>query len=101
MKREDVLTLARAGFTAQQIAALADIQPAPTPAPAPEAGPTPAPAPEAAPAVNPDLVQKFIDRLDGLENAMQKNALLNSQQPSHEETADRILASIINPPGVE
>ena len=99
MKREDVLTLARAGFTAQQIAALADIQPAPAPDPAP--APAPAPTPEAAPAVNPDLVQKFIDRLDGLENAMQKNALLNSQQTFQEESADQILASIINPPGVE
>lgn len=98
MKREDIITLAKAGFTAQQIAQLAadgpEAQPAPDPTPAAQ---DPAPAP----AVNPDLVQQLLDRFDGIENKLQKAALLNTQQDLNEDTADKILASIINPPGME
>ena len=47
---EDILTLAKAGFTAQQIAALNIVEKAPAPAPAPEPEPAPAPAPEPEPA---------------------------------------------------
>lgn len=99
MKKEDIIALAKAGFTAQQIAQLAADgpeagQPAPDPAPA-------APEPTPAPAVNPDLVQQLLDRIDGIENKLQKAALLNTQQDLNEDTADKILASIINPPGVE
>ena len=97
MKKEDIITLAKAGFTAQQIAQLA--------ADGPEAAqsasdPKPA-AQDPAPAVNPDLVQQLLDRIDGIDNKLQKAALLNTQQDLNEDTADKILASIINPPGVE
>ena len=43
---EDILTLAKAGFTAQQIAALNIVEKAPAPAPVPEPEPAPAPAPD-------------------------------------------------------
>lgn len=99
MKKEDIIALAKAGFTAQQIAQLAAdgpeaAQAAPDPMPA-------APEPTPAPAVNPDLVQQLLDRFDGIENKLQKAALLNTHQDLNEDTADKILASIINPPGVE
>ena len=99
MKKEDIITLAKAGFTAQQIAQLAADGPEAAPA-APEPAPA-APEPTPAPAVNPDLVQQLLDRIDGIENKLQKAALLNTQQDLNEDTADKILASIINPPGVE
>lgn len=45
MQLSDILTLARAGYTADQIAALDNPAPAAVPAPAPVIAPTPAPAP--------------------------------------------------------
>lgn len=99
MKKEDIITLAKAGFTAQQIAQLAADGPEAAPA-APDPKPA-APEQAPAPAVNPDLVQQLLDRFDGIENKLQKAALLNTQQDLNEDTADKILASIINPPGVE
>ncbi len=106
MKKEDIITLAKAGFTAQQIAQLAADGPEAAPAAPDQAPAAPDQAPAApdqapAPAVNPDLVQQLLDRIDGIENKLQKAALLNSQQDLNEDTADKILASIINPPGVE
>ena len=100
MKKEDIIALAKAGFTAAQIAQLAADGPEATP----EAAHDPAPAaqyPAPAPAVNPDLVQQLLDRFDGIENKLQRAALLNTQQDLNEDTADKILASIINPPVVE
>lgn len=100
MKKDDIIALAKAGFTVAQIAQLAADGPEATP----EAAPDPAPAaqdPAPAPAVNPDLVQQLLDRFDGIENKLQRAALLNTQQDLNEDTADKILASIINPPGVE
>lgn len=100
MTNEDILTLAKAGFTAQQIAALsmtglnkqsapapqpqaAPEQPAPIAAAAPDA---PAPAPQPAPATADDVLK-----------AMQQMMLLQTQQPK-QPTAEDILAEIINPP---
>ena len=92
MTINDVLALARAGFSAQQIAALA--QPAPAapvpaaPAPAP-AAPAPAPAP-AAPAPDPNGA-----KLDTLIALFQQQQL---QQPQPQmPDADAILAEIIAP----
>ena len=90
MKTEDILTLARAGFTAAQIAALATL-PAPAPAPAPAQAPAPAPvqAPAQAPATDPAL-----EKILGI---LQQNAINAAQQPAL-QTTDQILAEIINPP---
>lgn len=100
----DVLTLARAGFTAQQIAALATVnrpapaapeqsaaaaQPVPAPAPA-------QPAPPAAPAQSDD-VSAVLAKLGVLTEAIQSNGLLNANQPK-QQTTDEILAAIIQPP---
>ena len=82
MKQEDILALAKAGFTRDQIVALAAIQQT-------------APVQQTATSGDPVL-----DALLGLREDMKKQALLFSSQPQQkQETADSILASIINPKG--
>ena len=78
MKIEDILTLAKAGFTADQISRLAAI-------------PQPQPQPQ-----NND----FASQLAALTAAIYANGILGSEQPK-QETAEDILASIINPPAKE
>ena len=110
MNKEEILILAKAGFTAQQIAALNTVgvaAPAPVPAPAPE--PTPAPAPEPTPAPAPTVpfnpvalpqgatIDDVLASVQGLTQVVQSNALLNTPQPKP-VTAEDILAEIINPP---
>ena len=90
MTNEDILTLARAGFNAQQIAALASVKPAA--APAAQAAAPAAPATSAAPATD-----AILAKLGVLTDAIQGSALLQSTQPK-QETTDDILASIIAPP---
>ena len=51
---EDILTLAKAGFTAQQIAALNTVQQDPAPQPEPAPAPQPEPQPATAPAPQPE-----------------------------------------------
>lgn len=89
MTKEDILTLAKAGFTAAQIAALNSIAAQP-------AAPEPQTAPE--PQITPgDDIQKLIDEMSGVKAAVQTLNLNQAAQPKL-ETADDILASIINPP---
>ena len=120
---EDILTLAKAGFTAQQIAALNQVggnaaptapasQPvAPTtptqesvaaPAPAPATPPAPAPAPATPPATAaPHSVDDVLAAISGLSASIQNANLLTAQMPTEQKTAETILASIINPPKKE
>lgn len=92
----DVLTLARAGFTAQQIAALATVnQPAPAAPEQPAAPAQPVPAP--APVQSENDVSAVLAKLGVLTEAIQSNGLLNANQPK-QQTADEILAAIIQPP---
>lgn len=100
MTNEDILTLAKAGFTAQQIAALSAVQPKaePAPAPAPEPAPAPAPAP-AVPAPEPQTIEQVLAAVNGLNKNVQQALLAGSSQPgSPVETTEQILANIINPP---
>ena len=98
---EDILTLAKAGFTAQQIAALNMVgtapapEPTPTPAPAPE--PTPAPAPEPTPAPGPATMDEILKSVQGLTQTFQNGFIMGAQQPKP-VTAEDVLANIINPP---
>ena len=85
MNIADVVTLARAGFTADQIARMYAT-------PAPVAQVAPAPVAQVAPAPN----NPVMEQLKLLTNTLQANAILNSNQPK-QETVDDILASIINP----
>ena len=110
---ENVLVLAKAGFTAQQIAGLSMLagQPpaAPAPAPAPAvnnpvppqpsaAPPAPAPAPQPvpAPAPVPQPVDPVLAELQKLTGLVQGSNIMNVNQPKV-QTAEEILAEIINP----
>lgn len=93
MNAKDIIALANAGFTADQIAKIAQ---ADEHAPAPAAEPAPAPAP--APAQQaPFEYANLLDKMDNLVAQIQQSAILNSAQPK-EESADDILAAIIDPP---
>ena len=100
---DDILTLSKAGFNAQQIAGLSMLMnkpeaPAPTPvapAPAPAAPAPAAPAPAApAPAPENDPVLAELQKLTGL---FQSSNIIQSNQPKV-QTPEEILAEIINPP---
>ena len=104
-KPEEILTLAKAGFTAQQIAGLSMVanqpvptpaQPVPTPAqPVPTpAQPVPTPAqPVPTPAQPIDPVLAELQKLTGL---VQGSNIMNVNQPKV-QTPEEILAEIINP----
>lgn len=86
----DILTLARAGFTASQISALNSVGTNP-PTPTPRlVNPAPAGA-MTIPATNNN------DTLNQILNAIQTTAINTTQQPQP-QTTDDILAEIINPP---
>lgn len=84
----DILTLARAGFTASQISALNNVGANP---PAPATPPATPPAQTIPPTYNAN------DTLDKILSAIQTNAINATQQPQP-QTTDDILAEIINPP---
>lgn len=90
--QDDILTLAKAGFTANQIIALGSIQ---TPAPVAPA-PAPAPAP-VAPAPAPDPFQQLFEQMTGIKQAIQSSNIQNSTIATQPQTTDDILASIIQP----
>lgn len=99
MKQEDILALAKAGFSRDQIVALAGLQTAPEQpiAPVPQTAPAQPIAPVQQTETSDDPV---LDALLGLREDIKKQALLFSSQPfTQRETADDILASIINPKG--
>ena len=80
---DDILTLARAGFTAQQIGALNAVQITPVPTAQPVQT-TPAQT------AQDDMLSKIL-------GAIQQNAINQTAQPER-QTTDDILAEIINPP---
>ena len=101
---EDVLTLARAGFTAEQIAefnaALAPVTVTSGPVSSPTAAPEPAQAPEPAPApaTAPGDTREILQALKDLTSAIQLgNIRQNGPGPQGPETVEQVLASIINP----
>lgn len=99
---EDILILAKAGFNAQQIAALNMVGAAPAPAPAPTPEPTPAPTPEPTPTPAPAApqgatVDDVLKSVKDLTATMQNGFIMGAQQPKP-VTAEDILANIINPP---
>ena len=101
MKIEDIIALAGAGFSKQDIIKIAGTVSAPAPAPAPIQAPTPASAPVSVsapvPAQVPGNTQDVFNRLDEITRLIQVGNLSNSQIPEPPTTND-MLASIINPP---
>lgn len=107
MKIGDIIALAGAGFSKQDIIRIAGTGSTPAPAPAPIQTPTPAsaPAPVSVPAQVPGNTQDVFNqrmgvldnRLDEITKLIQIGNLSNSQIPEP-PTTDDMLASIINPP---
>lgn len=101
MKIEDIIALAGAGFSKQDIIKIAGT----VSAPAPIQTPTPASAPASAPASVSVPAQDVFNqrmgvldnRLDEITKLIQVGNLSNSQIPEPPTTED-MLASIINPP---
>ena len=105
----DILTLSKAGFTAQQIAGLSMIANQPTtpvvqqtvPAPAVQAPAVQAPAVQApavqAPTVQAPAVDPVLAELQKLTGLMQNGNIVGSTMPQP-QTPEEILAEIINPP---
>lgn len=103
MKIEDIIALAGAGFSKQDIIKIAGTVSAPAPDPAPIQTPTPASAPASvsAPVPAQDVFNQRMgvldNRLDEITKLIQVGNLSNSQIPEPPTTED-MLASIINPP---
>jgi hypothetical protein len=98
MKMEDVLALAKAGFTAAQIAALSQAtNTQPTTPPVTQPTTPPVTQPTTPPVTQPtnDPVLAEIQKLAGF---MQASNILNSNQQPPVQSTEDILASIINPP---
>lgn len=102
MKIEDIIALAGAGFSKQDIIKIAGTVSAPVPAPTPIQTPTPASAPVSvsAPVPAQDVFNQRMgvldNRLDEITKLIQVGNLSNSQIPEPPTTED-MLASIINP----
>lgn len=107
MKIEDIIALAGAGFSKQDIIKIAGTVSAPVPAQVqvPIQTPTPASAPASAPVSAPVPAQDVFNqrmgvldnRLNEITKLIQVGNLSNSQIPEPPTTED-MLASIINPP---
>lgn len=103
MKIEDIIALAGAGFSKQDIIKIAGTVSAPAPNPALIQTPTPASAPASvsAPVPAQDVFNQRMgvldNRLDEITKLIQVGNLSNSQIPEPPTTED-MLASIINPP---
>lgn len=101
MTLNDVIILARAGFTREDIIAITRVNSAPAPA-APAPAPTaPAPAPAtpaapapAAPAPAPAAPANWMVQM---EQMLQRHSIQQAEQPNP-PSDDDILAAIINPP---
>ena len=94
MNYTDIIALAKAGFTAQQIAQMAAVgQQEPTPAPA-QQEPTPAPAQQ-----TPDQFAAILAEMQTLKQTVQAQNRQNAELiPPTPQSAQDILTSIIAPP---
>jgi hypothetical protein len=112
MNIDDILTLAKAGYTAEEIKALngkPEAVPEAEPEKAPEVKPEAVPEaePEKAPEVKPEAVPEIktlfdnmLNELKGMREDLQKRSIYSdeSQIIDPEEAGSRILAQIIDPP---
>ena len=95
MNYSDIIALARAGFTAQQIAQMAQEEPAPAPVPQ---EPAPEPVPPA-PQPAPDQLNAILAEMQTLKQTMQAQNRQNAELiPPTPQSAQDILTSIIAPP---
>ena len=87
MKIDDIIALAKAGFTKEQIGDLNRILSQPEPKPTPQ--PQPKPAKD---------YQKIFEELTGIKQAIQQGNIGSDSFTKPARTTDDILADLINPP---
>lgn len=94
MNYSDIIALARAGFTAQQIAQMSQAEQVPQePAPAPDTQPAPAPVQQ-----TPDQLSAILAEMQTLKQTMQAQNRQNAELiPPTPQSAQDILTSIIAP----
>lgn len=99
MKIEDLVALAKAGYTPEQVAALLRMAAPETPteaAPAPTPAPVEEPAPAPAPAQSAHNVDDLFAEMQRLAGVIQAGNIAGSQAPAP-ATADEVLAQILDP----
>ena len=94
MTMQDILTLAKAGYTAAQISALAAAEQEPKQEPKPEPKQEPKQEPKK-PEQEPDIIAELRE----IKSAILAGAYMGAQQPTTQD-AESALAAIINPPDV-
>ena len=119
MDFNDILILAKAGFTAEQIREMSNqpqtqpqpqpqpqpqtqpqTQPQPQPQTQPQTQPQPQPQPQPQSGIDNNLLAGLMHSITGLQNAIQSQAIFNSLQPqipNGAQKADDALASIVLP----
>lgn len=101
MNIADIVALAKAGYTADQIGKMSALEAAPEaktePAPEVKTEAKPETKPEAPKNETDPTLQAILTSIKDLTTSLQSNAILKSEQPP-EKTAEDILAEIINPP---
>lgn len=94
MSVENIIALAKAGYTAEQIEAMDGAQPEPQPEPQTE------PQPEAQTEPQPDgmsrTAEKILEELAGMRKAFEASNISNTSQPRNQDV-NEVLASIIAP----
>ena len=106
MSVENIIALAKAGYTAEQIEAMDGAQPEPQPGqqPEPQPGqqpePQPGQQPEPQPGQQPDgmsrTAEKILEELAGMRKAFEASNISNTSQPKNQDV-NEVLASIIAP----
>ena len=109
MTKQEIAYLLNAGYTMQEIMSLDGVKPAQDPAPVSEqkSAQDPAPAPEQKPAQDPAPEQKptgenaVLAAIENLTRTIQAGNIRAGgfPAPQGENSAENILANIINPPG--
>ena len=98
MSIENIITLAKAGYTAEQIEAMDGTESEPQPGQQPE--PQPGQQPEPQPGQQPDgmsrTAEKILEELAGMRKAFEASNISNTSQPKN-QNVNEVLASIIAP----
>ena len=94
MSVTDIIALAKAGYTAEQIEDMDGAQPEPQPEPQPESQTEPRIEPQ------PDgmsrTAEKILEELAGMRKAFEASSISNTSQPRNQDV-NEVLASIIAP----
>lgn len=94
MSVENIIALAKAGYTAEQIEKMDGAQPEPQPEPQPELQPEPQPEPQSDGMSR--TAEKILEELAGMRKAFEASNISNTSQPKNNDV-NEVLASIIAP----